>query len=71
MLENINLYWWFVGQTIIIVACFISVDRYNFKRAMVMQTHYQDILAKLDRVELMVENTKDAVDDIEVVRVVR
>lgn len=46
MLENINLYWWFVGQTIIIVACFISVDRYNFKRAMVMQTHYQDILAK-------------------------
>ena len=71
MLENIHIGWWLVIQTIIIVGCFISVDRYNFKRAMVLQTLINDVLERLARVELMVENTKDAVDDIEIVKVVR
>ena len=60
---DLHIGWWFLGQTLIIIACFISVDRYNFRRGMVLQTLLYDVLQKLETIEDLTDRDWETCND--------
>ena len=50
-LTNLHIGWWFLAQTLMILACFISLDNYNYKRTMLFAEALEDIKSKLDLIE--------------------
>ena len=48
---NLHIGWWFLAQTLIILACFISLDRYAYHRSMLFARAIEDLTAKVDRLE--------------------
>ena len=50
-LSDLHIGWWFLAHALIMLACFISLDNYNYKRTMLFANALQDINDKLDRIE--------------------
>ena len=51
-LTNLHIGWWFLAHTLIMLACFISLDQYNYKRTMLFARAIEEIQTKLNELEV-------------------
>ena len=48
---NLHIGWWFLAQTLIILACFISLDRYAYHRSMLFANYFEQLNKKIELLE--------------------
>lgn len=61
-LTNAHIGWWFLAQTLVIGACFISLDNYNYKRGMLFANAIQDLNSKLELIESRTKHLMKSID---------
>ena len=50
-ISNLHIGWWFLAHALTMLACFISLDNYNYKRTMLFANAIQEMNEKLERIE--------------------
>ncbi len=63
-LTNAHIGWWFLAQTLVIGACFISLDNYNYQRTMLFTEALEDIKSKLELVESRTKYLTKSIDTL-------
>ena len=61
-LTNLHIGWWFLAHALIMVACFISLDNYNYQRTMLFAEALEDIKSKLELVESRTKYLTKSID---------
>ena len=50
-ISELHFGWWFLAHTLIMIACFISLDNYNYKRTMLFAKAIEEIDRKLESIQ--------------------
>ena len=50
-ISELHFGWWFLAHTLIMLACFTSLDNLNYKRTMLFANAIEEIQNKLDLLE--------------------
>ena len=50
-ISNLHIGWWFLAHALIMLACFISLDQYNYKRTMLFARAIEEMQTKLDKLD--------------------
>ncbi|MDA9868738.1 hypothetical protein N9D67_02675 [Gammaproteobacteria bacterium] len=56
---NLHIGWWFLSQTLIIIVCFISIDRYAYHRAVLFGNVLDQLNKRLASLEDKVADAKE------------
>ena len=58
-LTNLHIGWWFLAHGLTMLACFISLDNYNYKRTMLFANAIQQMNEKIEGLEEHINGLKD------------
>ena len=58
-LTNLHIGWWFLAHGLTMLACFISLDNYNYKRTMLFANVVQEMNQKIEGIEQHINGLKD------------
>tara|TARA_R100000654_G_scaffold69989_1_gene99952 strand:- start:525 stop:764 length:240 start_codon:yes stop_codon:yes gene_type:complete len=50
-ISELHFGWWFLAHTLIMIACFISLDNYNYKRTIMFANAIEEINKKLELIQ--------------------